>query len=114
MLLHPRRAGYTLLEVVLAMTIGAVLMAGLYTALELTLRHAQAGREKVEQATLARSLFTRVAGDITPNLPLPKPAQSGSSSGTSGGSAGPSGANTTTLSSAPDSAASAAAWASAA
>jgi hypothetical protein len=88
MRLRPSRPAYTLLEVVLASAIGVLLMAGLYTALELTLRNAQAGRDKVEQATLARSLFTRISGDILDNLGAPKPAQSGSSSGQGGGGGG--------------------------
>jgi hypothetical protein len=88
MRLRPSRPAYTLLEVVLASAIGVLLMAGLYTALELTLRNAQAGRDKVEQATLARSLFTRISGDILDNLCAPKPAQSGSSSGQGGGGGG--------------------------
>jgi hypothetical protein len=95
MRLRPSRPAYTLLEVVLASAIGVLLMAGLYTALELTLRNAQAGRDKVEQATLARSLFTRISGDILDNLGAPKPAQSGSSSGQGGGAGGSTGAGNT-------------------
>src|SRR5712692_2877610 len=92
MRLRPRRPGFTLLEVMLAAAIGVLLMAGLYTALNLTLSHAQAGRDKVEQATLARSLFTRIAGDILNNLGPPKPPQSGSSAGGAGGGGGGGGA----------------------
>jgi len=85
MRLRASRPAYTLLEVLLASAIGVLLLAGLYTALELTLRSAQAGRDKVEQATVARSLFTRVSADVLDNLGPARPAQSGPGGGAGGG-----------------------------
>lgn len=95
MRLRQGRPAYTLLEVLLATAIGALLMVGLYKALELTLSHAQAGRDKVNQATLARSLFTRISADILPNLGPAKPSQPGSSSAQGAAGGGGVGAATT-------------------
>jgi type II secretory pathway pseudopilin PulG len=76
-----RRPAFTLLEVVLAMTIGILLLAGLYVAVDVQLRHAQAGRALVEQSVLARALLSRIASDITPTLAAIRPSRSGSSGG---------------------------------
>jgi type II secretory pathway pseudopilin PulG len=70
-----RRAAFTLLEMLLAGTIAALLMAALYVALEIQLRHAEAARDVVEQTVLARSLLNRMAGDIAPSLGTPDPAR---------------------------------------
>src|SRR6266849_6293082 len=100
MRLRPRRPGFTLLEVMLAAAIGVLLMAGLYTALNLTLSHAQAGREKVEQSTIARSLFNRINSDVLTNLAAYRPSPAGSSGGMgSGGGSGSAGAAATSATS---------------
>ena len=57
----PSRPGYTLLEVLLASAIGVLLMGALYVAMDVQLRHAQAGRELIEQGTLVRVDFPRTA-----------------------------------------------------
>jgi hypothetical protein len=88
MRLRPSRPAYTLLEVLLATAIGALLLLGLYSALNITMRNAQAGRDKVEQATLARSLLLRLANDVASNLEASAPSQSGSGSGSGGGGSG--------------------------
>jgi prepilin-type N-terminal cleavage/methylation domain-containing protein len=75
---RPRR-GFTLLEVLLSSAIGVLLMAALYVAVDVQLRHAQAGRDVVEQSTLARALLTRIASDIMPAVGPPLPSRSGSS-----------------------------------
>ena len=62
------RPAFTLLEVLLATAIGIVLMGALYVTMNIQLRHAQAGRDAVEQSTLARALTARMANDITGNL----------------------------------------------
>jgi prepilin-type N-terminal cleavage/methylation domain-containing protein len=77
-----RRAGFTLLEVLLAAAIGVILMGALYVAMSVQLRHAQAGRDIVEQSTLARAILSRMASDINGNLgPYAPPPQSGGQSG---------------------------------
>jgi prepilin-type N-terminal cleavage/methylation domain-containing protein len=88
MRIRPGRTGFTLLEVLLAAAIGVLLMAGLYTALNLALSHAQAGRDKVEQSTVARSLFRRINSDVQTELAAYRPSPSASGGGMGGGGAG--------------------------
>ena len=85
-----RRGGFTLLEVVLALTIGILLMSALYVAVDIQLRHAQAGREIVERSTLVRSLMTRIAADISKSVGVNTPvlATQSSMSGQAGGMGG--------------------------
>src|SRR5262245_21571363 len=68
-----RRGGFTLLEVILALTIGILLMSALYVAVNIQLRHAQAGRDIVQQSTLVRSLMTRIAADISKSVGVNTP-----------------------------------------
>lgn len=63
-----RRSAFTLLEMMLALTIGLVLLGALYLTLNSQLQLSQAGREIVDEATLARALLTRLSEDITANL----------------------------------------------
>jgi prepilin-type N-terminal cleavage/methylation domain-containing protein len=72
------RRAFTLLEVLLATAIGVVLLAALYVAVDIQLRHAQIARDVVEESTLARALFARISGDIGQNLGpvLPAPPAS--------------------------------------
>jgi hypothetical protein len=79
---------------VLALTIGILLMSALYVAVEIQLRHAQAGRDIVERSTLVRSLMTRIAADISKSVGVNTPVlqSQGSMSGQAGG-AGSSGSS---------------------
>jgi prepilin-type N-terminal cleavage/methylation domain-containing protein len=81
-----RRNGFTLLEVLLAMSIGVTLLGALYVAVDLQVRQAQFGRELVEEANFARSLLTRMNDPIASAINLPNPARFRSPS-TKGGSA---------------------------
>ncbi len=106
-----RRDGFTLLEVLLAAAIGAMLMGALYAALNVQMRYAQAGRDRVEHSMLVRNLLRQVASDVqlslAPTIPLPTSSTSSSantSTATSGGSTatggmGASGATSTSTSS---------------
>src|SRR5262245_39145577 len=58
------RYGFTLLEMVLAATIGAFLMAAVYVAVDLQIRSAQSGRELIEQSLRARAILTRIGNEI--------------------------------------------------
>jgi prepilin-type N-terminal cleavage/methylation domain-containing protein len=82
------RRGFTLLEVTLALSVGVLLLAALYVAVDVQLRHARAGRNIVEQATLARSLLNRMDADITAAAALvdPERFRAGNNSSSSGGS----------------------------
>jgi prepilin-type N-terminal cleavage/methylation domain-containing protein len=80
------RRAFTLLEVLLASTIAVLIMSALYVAVNMQLRHAQAGRDVIEKSTLARAILARVANDIASSLPPPLPANSTSSSKSGGAS----------------------------
>jgi prepilin-type N-terminal cleavage/methylation domain-containing protein len=85
-----RRPGYTLLEVLLALAIALLLMGGLYVAMDIQVRLAQAGRMRVDESTLARAVLARVAADVSATLtPIRSLANSGAGSG-AGGTATPS------------------------
>jgi type II secretory pathway pseudopilin PulG len=97
------RPAYTLLEVLVAAGVGVLLMGALYMAISVQLRHAQLGREVVEQSQLARALLAQIDTDIRMSLGPPLPANSSSSGGSGGASstanannAGSTGASSTT------------------
>jgi prepilin-type N-terminal cleavage/methylation domain-containing protein len=96
------RPGYTLLEVLIAMAISLLLLAALYAAVGYQVRQAQAGRDLLDRATVARAILGRIRDDILAATSLGDPARfrlqqqqqsspSGSGSG-SGSGAGASGA----------------------
>ena len=60
-----RRSGYTLLEILLALTIAVLLLAALYVSVDMQLRLAQAGRNRVEESTVVRSIFARMDDDAS-------------------------------------------------
>jgi type II secretory pathway component PulJ len=94
------RPGFTLLEITLAAAITVLLLAALYAAVNVQLRHAQAGRDVVEQSTLARALMSRIGNDINAAIALSDPARyraaSASSQSSSSGSVSGSASTTTT------------------
>lgn len=77
------RAGFTLLELVLAVTIGVVLLAALYLALATQFYHARAGREVLEEAAVVRSLFARITADVVSSLGPPSVSSTGETVGAS-------------------------------
>jgi hypothetical protein len=56
-------------------------------AVDVQIRHAQAGRDLIEHGTVARSLLQRMAGDIQPSLAPPLPTSSSGAAAGSGGNA---------------------------
>src|SRR5206468_3360640 len=97
----PARPGFTLLEVILALAIAVLLLGGLYAAINVQMRHAQGGRDLVEQNTLARSVLNKMAGDVSATVGLGDAARfrlaqassSGSASGGTGTGTGSTGAS---------------------
>jgi prepilin-type N-terminal cleavage/methylation domain-containing protein len=88
-----RRSGFTLLEVILATALAALLLGGLYMAINFQFNHAQAGRNLIQEGASARALIDRIANDITQNLgPLDPVSQMQSinaiNDGTAAGSSG--------------------------
>jgi prepilin-type N-terminal cleavage/methylation domain-containing protein len=84
------RRAYTLLEIVVATAIFVILVAALYAAMEMQLRHMQAGRDVTEQSGLARALLARMSSDImhslTPVAPVFYPSSSSLPNSTGTGS----------------------------
>jgi prepilin-type N-terminal cleavage/methylation domain-containing protein len=66
--IYNRRPGFTLLEVVLAISLSVVLLSALYLTLNLHYRHAKAGRELTDEAAIVRSVLARINDDINGQL----------------------------------------------
>jgi prepilin-type N-terminal cleavage/methylation domain-containing protein len=60
-----RRRGFTLLEMVLALSIGVVLLGALYLTMDSQLRMVDAGRDALDEASVARAIFSRIQQDMT-------------------------------------------------
>ncbi len=82
------RAGFTLLEMVLASAIGLLIMGALYYAISIQLQFAESSRRVVDEATLARSLAARIARDVAPSVGLPDPGRFRSTQGQQSGQQG--------------------------
>ena len=81
------RPGFTLLEMLLATFVSVLLMGAVYVAVDIQLRHADAGRDAIGRDSLGRALLAAMTNDIkrcvnqvAPTLP---PATSTSSSASS-------------------------------
>ncbi len=94
-----RRAGFTLLEILLALTIGVALLSALYVAMRTQLAQTQQARDVVQQAEVARSIFTRISRETAACVPAnrsmtnfqgkwPSGRGGGGRGGASGGSGG--------------------------
>ncbi|MBX9681206.1 MAG: prepilin-type N-terminal cleavage/methylation domain-containing protein [Gemmataceae bacterium] len=60
-----RRSGFTLLEMVLALSIGVALLGALYLTMDSQLRMVDAGRDALDEASVARAIFARIQQDMT-------------------------------------------------
>src|SRR4051794_3207715 len=96
--MRQRRSAYTLLEVILSLAIAVMVLAAVYSVIGYQLQHAQAGREAIERATLARAIFNRMGRDVTAAIAQNDPGRfrrstsgSGSDSSATGSTSGPSG-----------------------
>ena len=97
--LRSRRAGFTLLEVLLASLIAVFLLGGLYVMFDITIRQTQEARDVVDSSSLSRNVFNRMALDFACTLtPLP-PKSGGNSTGSVAASTTNSGTSTGTTSS---------------
>lgn len=64
--------GFTLLEVILALALGAILLAMLGTAMQVYLRATGVGRAQIQSAQLARALLSRIADDLRSSIQYEK------------------------------------------
>lgn len=97
-------AGFTLVEVLLALTLSVALLAGLWTAISVHLKAFDAGRRGVEQAQLFRALTRRMQTDLAslsqPGIggaviaPPPVAVTSGDSAASNAAATNPAGAAT--------------------
>lgn len=96
MRLSPKRSGFTLVEVMAAIVIGAVLLAAVYSTLEIMLKSIRIGKEAVQSLQVIRGTAIRLQTDIRQNLSLlmtapsvqQAQAQASSSSSSTSGSTG--------------------------
>ena len=65
---RPPRAAFTLLEVILAMSVALLLLAGLYVAFDIHMKSTDVGRSLVDEGNLSRGIFNRITADINGNL----------------------------------------------
>jgi len=61
---HRRRAGHTLIEILLALGLSLVILAAAYAALEQHWRFADAGQRQTERMQVTRALFERMSLDL--------------------------------------------------
>ena len=72
-----KRRAFTLLEVILALALAAVVLGLLAMAVEIHLRVADKSRFRVEEAQLARTLLERIAEDLRNAIPCSQSSSSG-------------------------------------
>lgn len=88
----PVRRAFTLLEVLLALTLAVLLLGAIFTAMEQSWKLTASGREEMERSQLARALLRRFAIDVRSIAYVPPvvadsdAAESGSASLSSSGS----------------------------
>ena len=70
MRLRRLRAGFTLVEVLAAIVIGTILLAAIYSTLEIMLRSIRVGKEAVQSLQVIRGTAIRLQTDIRQNLSL--------------------------------------------
>ena len=92
--------GFTLLELVLALGLASLLLAALYTALQMHWSSSALGHVEMERSQVARALFRRIETDIRSvvfrDSALTSSTDSGSSSSSGGTSSGSTGDSTGT------------------
>lgn len=63
-----RRGGFTLLEMILSLSIGLILLGALYFLLTSQVEYTQKGRDVLDEGTVARTILTRLGSDIQQTL----------------------------------------------
>lgn len=79
----PRRRGFTLLEVILALALATVLLAAVWASLDLFYRYSDAGREEADQLQVARAVFQALERDLRSAVQPPETAVAPPSAGSS-------------------------------
>jgi prepilin-type N-terminal cleavage/methylation domain-containing protein len=79
------RAGFTLTEVLVALSLSLVVMGAIYSALGLHWKYSTAGRVDIERMQLVRAVALRIERDLRSTLFVAPPATASSDSGTATG-----------------------------
>lgn len=96
------RNGYTLLEVLLALSIALLLLGGLYVSMDVQIRLAQAGRERIEESALARAILTKIGADVSAALTPIRASAAATGAGGVAASSSPTSSTSTGSTTAPD------------
>lgn len=85
-----KRAGYSLLELMVALALSVLLLGAIYAGLDLFWRYSTTGQEEVERAQLARAVLRTIEMDLRSVVykSAAEEASSGNSSGMGGGASG--------------------------
>jgi prepilin-type N-terminal cleavage/methylation domain-containing protein len=94
-----RRAGFTLLEVLVAVALSSMLIAAVYASLNLYWNYSTAGQDEVERAQLARALLRQIELDIRSVIYKAQADASDSASAMGTGTSGGTGTDSSTTSS---------------
>ena len=73
MVMNPARAAFTLLEVILALTLAVFLLGAIFTAMDQSWKMSASGREEMERSQLARALLRKISLDIRSIAYVPPP-----------------------------------------
>lgn len=90
-----RRAGFTLIEILLAALLATLVLGAVYLLMSVTFQQTQVMRDSVETEDLSRGIFNKMTTDLSNVIP-PLPAKcGGNSAASSGGTASGSASGTT-------------------
>lgn len=95
-----RRRGFTLFEVVVALALSVLLLAGIYAGMDLYWRFSTTGQEEVERAQIARAVLRQIETDLrsvvyqSPEMTAAATGAVSAPSGTSPGTGGTGGSST--------------------
>lgn len=96
-----KRRGFTLLEVMLSLTLAIILLGAIYAAIEQSWRLTASGRHEMARSQVTRALIKRIAQDVRAVMFVPPPPSDGetdetaSTTGTSTAGSASTGTNTT-------------------
>ncbi|VTT99346.1 hypothetical protein : : T2SJ [Gemmataceae bacterium] len=95
-----RRSGFTILELLLASVIGAMILGGLYVVMNMTVNQTQASRDAMDAESTSRAVFNKVGLDLS-NVLGPAPPKSGGTPATGSTTGATTGGTTTGETTAP-------------
>ncbi|HLW66431.1 MAG TPA: prepilin-type N-terminal cleavage/methylation domain-containing protein [Gemmataceae bacterium] len=75
-----RRSGFTLMEMLLAITIAVFLLFAVFTAMQMIFEEMSAGRTRMQQSSTGRAILAKMSEDIGPSLAPTLPTSTSTSS----------------------------------